>query len=80
MDKIKVQKGLKIPKINGKGGRPAKYPFEKLNVGDSFFSPGLNTRHTIYSALKNYNAKFATEKIEILTRREGDGIRVWRTQ
>lgn len=80
MEKIKIQKGVKMPKVGGKGGRPTKYPFEKLKVGDSFYSPGVNTRHTIYGALKNYNGKIGVQRISISTRTEGDGIRVWRIE
>lgn len=30
-------------KISGKGGRPPKYPYRKMDVGDSFSIPNKNT-------------------------------------
>lgn len=77
---IKVDKGKKMPPVHQpQSGRPNKYPFEKMKIGDSFFSGGINTRHSIYSSLRNYNSNFQTKvKIKISIRQEDNGVRVWR--
>ena len=77
--KIKIDKKKPIPKVVTRTGRPVKYPFDKLKVGDSFLIEGDHkARHGIYSCLNAYNANRAEVKIEITTRAEANGIRVWR--
>ncbi len=77
--KIRIDKKKPIPKPISRTGRPVKYPFDKLNVGDSFLIPGNHkVRHGIYSCLNAYNANRAGVKREITTRAEDGGIRVWR--
>lgn len=77
-----IQKGLPVPKPNRGGpgtGRPAKYPFRQMEVGDSFLIPlrpngdymGLGT--TVSYATKQTGFKFTT-------RREPTGTRVWRVK
>lgn len=79
--KIKIDKKMPIPKVTSRSGRPVKYPFDKLKKGDSFLVEGDHKiRHSIYSCLNAYNANRADVKIEITTRAEEGGIRVWRTK
>jgi hypothetical protein len=78
---FKIAKSKPIPTRPSKTGRPAKYPFEKMEVGNSFFIPDLKKRHTIYSCLKTYNINH-NKRIQILTRQVEEknvlGVRVWR--
>jgi hypothetical protein len=69
-----IEKKVPIPKQT----KPFKYPWADLKIGDSFFT---DTRSSMYSMLKNYNKRLPKSKqIEITTRREGIGQRVWRTK
>lgn len=77
--KINIDKKKPIPKVTNRSGRPVKYPFDKMRVGDSFLIKGEpKIRHSIYSCLNSYNANRAEVRIEITTRAEDGGIRVWR--
>lgn len=73
---MKVSKGIQIPKNNR--GKPPKYPWAELKVGDSFFVKGIEKKHIMYSCLASYNKNKAKKPIKITLRVEGDGIRVWR--
>lgn len=55
-----------------------KYPFEKMEVGDSFYVEGdkkakANLRMAAFTYRKNANVKFATKS-------DDKGIRIWRTE
>ena len=70
---VKVEKNIKQPSHKT---RPYKYPWDTLKVGDSFL---MKNQHSPYSMLVAYNKKLPTEKrIQITTRFEGKGRRVWR--
>lgn len=69
---IQIDKDLPIP--TGGRGRPAKYPWADMEVGDSFLSPDQapNTMSNVrLKAEKRTGFKFTT-------RAEGDGTRIWR--
>ena len=70
---FKIDKG--VPMGPGKRrGRPRKYPFPDMEVGDSFFVPNLkNPRPLFASCAKHVGMKAAV-------RAEGDGYRVWRVE
>jgi len=72
-----------VPMLNvPRGGRPCKYPFNEMNIGDSFLVPfsdleGLpKPRVKIWSAASYYGSrhsvKFSVHKIN------EEGYRVWR--
>lgn len=82
--KIKIEKGVQIPK-KGKYGYK-EFPFDKMQIGDSFFVPleegkaltslnaQISTNARTYSDINGKNWKFKTCRI-----REGiEGIRIWR--
>ena len=73
---MKVEKNLPIPKENR--GRKAKYPWDKLKVGDSFFIEGKSKKYNVYSCVASYNRTKAPAPISITIREEGEGVRVWR--
>lgn len=66
-----------VPPPSGDSGRPAKYPWAEMKVGDSFRfdgAPGVRDRISASSrAFAKRNAGVA-----FVTRREGDGYRIWR--
>jgi hypothetical protein len=70
----KIEKGIESPKVKN-----AKYPFSKMEVGDSVVMAEIYTRalaQKYFTAAKNYgtrwNKKFSAKKTE-------DGkLRIWR--
>ena len=80
MAMIAVERGVPMPEPKGRG-RPAKYPWRKMGVGDSFRSdPPVGFSKSRYQshlsaaaagAAKRMNAKF-------MTRIDDNGVRVWR--
>ena len=77
--RYEIGKGLPIPKGTGCGGfrpRPAIYPLEELEIGESFLVPDLKKGRSAraiarFTARKN-GRKFASRKTS-------EGIRIWRT-
>ncbi len=67
---MKIEKNITMP-LPGRG-RPRKYPFLEMQLGDSFWSDGVSIRACASQAGKDHNMKFTTRK-------DGEGIRVWRT-
>lgn len=70
---IKIEKGIPLPKQNG---RAVRYPFDGMEINDSFYVPGIKSsadiRGSIGYAMAKRGWKFACRK-------DGDGVRVWRT-
>lgn len=61
-----------------KTGRPAKYPFADMAVGDSVFIPG-DTRSSLNA--RSSALKFGTRSgRRFITREEPGGIRIWRVE
>ena len=54
-------------------GRPSKYPFSEMKPGDSIFvaSKAAAARRASYLFGVRHGLEFATRK-------EGDGVRIWR--
>lgn len=42
-DAIMVERGIPVPAKAVSPGRPTKYPWHSVEVGDSFFVPGMST-------------------------------------
>jgi len=73
MNEFKVEKNIPMPQ--GRAGS-AKYPFDKLEVGDSFFIPGVKGREfagTAYSNGKRNRMKFSVRSV-------AGGCRCWRVE
>jgi len=71
---MKVDK--KIP-IANHGNR--KYDFGAMKVGDSHLLDDAKKRYAIFSALRWYNKK-NVDQVKIVTRKEGNSVRFWRTE
>jgi len=72
--KFKVEKGIPAPKV--KKGPPRKYPWLEMEVGDSFFVPGVNYNEfktQPSNAGKRYGLKYTTRSVD-------GGVRVWRVE
>lgn len=69
---IEIERGIPMPqKVRG---RDAKYPWEKMEVGDSFFVQGRKTFGNQASTRSLKDGKKYT------TRKENGGVRVWRLE
>ena len=77
---IKIDKGIPVPPRMPRGAR-SKYPFLGMEVGDSFFVPGIKPRQisprSCSARLRAEGAKFATRSV---TENGVDGTRVWRVE
>lgn len=68
---FKIEKGIAPP-----DGRCTKYPFDQMDVGDSFEAPdSINVRRSASSYAKRHNKAFTCRKPE----RGAKVVRVWRT-
>lgn len=75
MSELKIDKDVPIP-ASDPGGRPEKYPWQKMEVGDSFLIPLESMKHKsainlAYQAGQRTGRKFSGRRIE-------GGTRVWR--
>ncbi|HDR9153808.1 DUF7303 family protein [Burkholderia vietnamiensis] len=70
-----IEKGLPIPAPTR--GRPQRYPFSKLEIGDSFFVEGdPSARLKELSNCANYHRRFHGGNFVV--RAVDGGVRVWR--
>jgi len=73
---FKIEKGIERPVRAGQG-KPRKYPFYKMEVGDSVFISGVNNQKVSGSFTILRPKRFSVRKWK-----EGEvtGIRVWRIE
>lgn len=72
---FKIDKHMPIPEQIGSGAR-AKYPFAKMEVGDSFFVPSMRSNALSNAAqwhTKKTGKKFTCANVE-------GGVRCWRIE
>jgi hypothetical protein len=74
-----VEKGIPMDR---KRSASTRFPFDKMNIGDSFFIPKedqdpLAVPASIYSAANSYNRTHGT-KIKMAVRKDNGGTRVFR--
>ncbi|MFO1080830.1 MAG: hypothetical protein U1E23_09420 [Reyranellaceae bacterium] len=82
MSEIRVDKGVHLPPPAGGPGRPAKYPWRMLQIGDSFVwgpaeghSSRVKASGLASKMAEKLGAKFTTRAIEENGRKV---IRIWR--
>ncbi len=70
MSQYKIEKNVPLPTEHGN----TKYPFMQMEVGDSFFADGIpsSARTAAYAHAKRYG-------ITLVSKREANGYRIWRT-
>lgn len=69
-----IEKNIQLPNNTGKPGARPKYPFAQMEVGDSFFAPGMKA-----NALSNASQWHASKTGKKFTcTKEADGARCWR--
>lgn len=69
-----IEKNIPVP-TTGKG-RPDKYPWKNMEVGDSFLVP--DSTSAMFVGRKQYAQR--AHNARYVTRREADGLRVWRVE
>ena len=69
-----LEKSVDVPQ---RGSNIKKYPFSEMEVGDSFFVNDKSFKCAPYLAAKNYSCRTGKK---LVGRREGEGIRIWRTE
>lgn len=74
MTQFKIEKGVPAP-TDGRNGK-AKYPWREMEVGDSFFIPGI-TSTVLGGSIANARRRTG---FEFVSRNEGGGVRVWRVK
>lgn len=70
MEDIKIDKGIPVP------GPRYRWPFAKMEVGDSF-TVGKGAATDLRNGASRWKARHPGW--EYLTRKEGDRVRFWRT-
>ena len=70
---IKIEDGIALTKRSIK--RASKYPFAKMEVGQSFYVEQNNSPSSAVTSFCRKNAGY-----KFVTRREKDGFRVWRIE
>ena len=83
---FKIDKNIPLPPHKRAGGKTpkGKYPFRKMQIGDSFLYPEPENnraeRLRIGALIINSarSSGIATKKMKFTTRRVKDGIRCWR--
>lgn len=78
MDEFKIESGIPLPDQWGRG-RPCKYPFPDMEVGDSFFcewSHSKTVQFNVYTAAQEYARRHRPMKFS--GRIVEGGIRIWR--
>jgi hypothetical protein len=82
---MKIDKGIPTPEyIHGGGRRKNKYPFEKMEVGDSFFckckkEDAQKTQATLKNSSQRLPEMRFTTKF-VVERGRGSGVRIWRVK
>jgi hypothetical protein len=66
-DKIKIEKGIPLPDLS------RKYPFDKMKVGDSFFTEKAHLTGSVICAQNRTGFKFKSKFMD-------GGTRVWRIE
>ena len=76
---IEIEKNIEIPeRIDGRKTKPYKYPFNKMEVGDSFRVEDPKSYRGLYYAAYTYGKKAGQEFI--VKRLEDNSSRCWRTK
>lgn len=70
----KIEKGIPVGVVSTKN----KYPFDQMEVGDSFYVKGDQKKKVAVGVAVTYYKKFHANK-KFTCRTSSEGIRVWRT-
>jgi hypothetical protein len=78
-ERMRIDKGIPIPEIvkYGRGGKV--YPFEEMEIGDSFAFPTCVNTHALYNAKARANRKLSP-KLFIVRAMKSGRLRCWRVR
>lgn len=74
-----VDKGVPLPNPRVRGGKLIKYPWDELQVGDSFFVPTGSVKN-IQVMRSNCHQRSQRSKHRYIVREVTGGYRIWRTE
>jgi len=69
---VKIVKGVPIPRI--------RYPWKKMEVGDSFLFPKEISHPQVGSIVAKATKRYSRMGCKYVTRKTDEGIRVWRVK
>lgn len=76
MSDIKIETGIPLA-LDGRDR--TKYPFAKMNIGDSFFIDNVHAGDKLYSSISSASRGYGhRHNKKFKQRRENNGVRVWR--
>jgi len=77
---ITIDKNISIPVSHNH----KKYPFDEMEIGDSFYVEANGSQlNSVQTKLKSAASHWMVRNRKsylFVTRRQGDGIRIWRTE
>jgi len=76
---MEIEKNIPMPEGGSHIGRPVKYPFADMEIGDSLFFADEPTG-TMSNPVVAARSAAAKRGWKVTARKEGDGVRVWRTE
>lgn len=74
---IEIEKNVALPERKGPG-RPSEFPYRSMEIGDSFYVPGL--KRLSYVRTRASVVWRESTGFRFSVRKEGDGCRVWRVE
>ena len=78
MENPKIDKNIPLPSTRAAGGgRPAKYPFKQMKVGDSFFIPGKKASD-LSSSMSHARRNGINLVCRVAYKGDDIGVRIWR--
>jgi len=72
MQEIEIQKNIPIPNPTSSSGRPPKYPFRTMEIGDSFLARSKEIGGVCNTS--RYKPK------KFISRTTEEGLRIWRIE
>lgn len=80
MSEFEIEKGIPVPEIIER--RASHYPWEQMEVGDSFYAPVQGEEDTVSRVRNRLNQARANAKkkygIDTIINADHKGVRVWR--
>lgn len=74
-----IENNVPMPSASNGAGRPPKYPFKKMEVGDSVFfdNEPMGSQSNPSMLSKQHGAKYGKR---FTSRKEAGGVRIWRLE
>lgn len=75
---FQIESGVPLPpRHSGRGGRPIKYGFDRMQVGDSIFVPEQGSDGGACVSARDYAKRHG---LRFSTQQENGGVRIWRAE